>query len=46
VVENLSLTVARVSPVAGILSPTNEYSILQNLPVVTRGVQLARSLVK
>jgi hypothetical protein len=46
VVENLTLAVSRISSLAGVVAPSQELSIIQNMPIVTRGVQIARSVGK
>jgi hypothetical protein len=44
VIENVSMIVTRVSPAVGMIMPSLEATIIENMPVVTRGVQIARSL--
>jgi hypothetical protein len=46
VIENLTLSVSRISSLAGVIVPTVEASLITKMPIVTRGVQIARSLGK
>ena len=44
VMENLSLDVSRVSPAINVVAPSLEETLITNLPVISRGADLARSL--
>lgn len=44
VMENLTLDVSRISPAISVVAPSLEETLITNLPVISRGVELARSL--
>ena len=44
VMENVSLDVSRISPAINVVAPSLEETLITNLPVVSRGVDLARSV--
>lgn len=46
VMENLTLDVSRISPAITVVFPSTEQTLITNLPVASRGIQLARSVSK
>lgn len=44
VIDNISFTVGRISPAAAVVFPSVEETLISNMPLVTRGLQTARSI--